>query len=167
MPSIKLAVEKLERDVFAPFGDVIEARGRGAYSINAGSADRYHDLATVDVSGNCGRPVVSIVHARPLALPLRVHTMERHPLGSQAFIPLNDSRFLVIVAVAGDPPGARALRAFISDGRQGINYRRGTWHHPLIALDHETDFLVVDRDGPGDNCEETHFEHEDITVSPG
>lgn len=161
---IKLEVEKLERDAFAPFGDIVETRGRKAYSINAGSADRYHGLATVDASENEGRPVVSIVHARPLALPLRVRTMERHPLGSQAFVPLNDSRFLVIVAAAGDPPDARALRAFISDGRQGINYRRGTWHHPLIALDHETDFLVVDRDGSGDNCEEMHFEHEDITV---
>lgn len=163
--AVRLKVEPLQREAFAPFGDVIEKGGRDAYPINAGSADRYHALTMVDAAERDGCPVISIVHARPQTLPLRVLGVERHPLGSQAFIPLGGGRFLVIVAPAGEVPGADALRAFLGDGHQGINYRRGTWHHPLVALDRETDFLVVDREGPGDNCEEHHFEDEHMIAS--
>ena len=90
--------------------------------------------------------------------------VERHPLSSQAFIPLAPAPFLLVVAAAGDAPRPAALRAFVTDGAQGVNYARGTWHHPVLALDRITDFLVVDRGGPGENCDVISFGDEAPTV---
>ncbi len=80
--------------------------------------------------------------------------LERHPLSSQAFVPLSAARFLLVVAAPGESVLPGGIRAFVSDGRQGVNYRRGVWHHPVLALDAETDFLVIDRGGEGTNCDE-------------
>ena len=91
---------------------------------------------------------------------MAIAMMEKHPIGSQAFMPLDLSPFLVVVAAAGEIVGPDDLHAFITDGRQGINLARGTWHHPVIALDRETDFIVVDRGGPGDNLVEYNFDAE-------
>ena len=104
-----------------------------------------------------GRPLINIFRATPWKLPLRVAMVERHPLSSQAFIPLAPARFLLVVAAPGNAPDPTALRAFVTDGSQGVNYARGTWHHPVLALDHVTDFLVVDRGGPGENCDVISF----------
>jgi ureidoglycolate lyase len=139
---------------FAPFGDVIECAGHAARSINAGTCLRYDDLATVDVAAHGGRPSISIFQAQPRALPLRLRLLERHPLSSQAFYPLQPAPFLVVVAADGDGPWTERIRVFTSSGVQGVNYRRATWHHPLIALGRPSSFLVVDRGGAGDNCEE-------------
>ena len=148
----RLVVEALERAAFAPYGEVIEAAAAAdTVSINAGTAQRYDALAEVDVAGAGGRAVISRVRAQPRALPFVVRMLERHPLGSQAFVPLDPAqRYLVVVADAVDA----TPRAFLASRGQGVNYRRGTWHHPLLALDRAGDFLVVDRAGPGDNCEE-------------
>ena len=143
-----LPVEPLDPAAFAPFGDVVAADGQHAYAINAGSARRWHDLMRIDVGD--GRPVASIVRASPRALPFDVTMLERHPLGSQAWIPL-DPRLRFLVVVASDP--ASTPRAFIAHGGQGVNYRPGTWHHPLIGLD-PGDWLVIDREGAGNNCDE-------------
>jgi ureidoglycolate lyase len=159
----RLAVEPLTRTAFAPFGDVIESEGRAHYPINAGTAERYHDLATVDVAALTGRPLISLCRAQPTCLPLTLRLMERHPLSSQAFIPLSDTPFLVVVAPAGEL-GIESLRAFRSNGRQGVNYRPGTWHHPLIALERVSDFLIVDRGGEGDNCDEVPIAERGIVV---
>jgi ureidoglycolate lyase len=161
----KLAVEPLTRGAFAPFGDVIESEGRAHYPINAGTAERYNDLATVDVGASGGRPLISLCRAQPVDLPLTLRLMERHPLSSQAFIPLSNTPFLVVVAPAGEL-GIESIRAFRSNGRQGINYRAGTWHHPLIALERISDFLVVDRGGQGDNCDEVPIAKRGIVVEP-
>ena len=83
--------------------------------------------------------------------------VERHPLGSQAFIPLQDHSWLIVVAPPGDAVDVTSLRAFRATGRQGVNYRAGVWHHPLLVLRPDHDFLVVDRDGPGENCDEIRF----------
>jgi len=157
MSGRRLAAAPLTREDFAPFGDVIESEGRAHHPINAGSAQRFDDLASVEVTAAGGRPQISLCRAEPVTLPLRLRLMERHPLSSQAFIPLAPARFLLVVAAPGDAPDPSALRAFVTDGSQGINYARGTWHHPVLALDHVTDFLVVDRGGPGENCDVISF----------
>lgn len=147
-----LAVEVLTAAVFAPFGEVIEAAAaREAYPINEGTAMRHHHVAQVDCETQGGQTLISLVRAQPRALPFDIVMLERHPLGGQAFVPLSPaSRYVVVVAESpAHPP-----RAFLASGGQGINYRRGTWHHPLIALDAATDFLVVDRGGEGHNCDE-------------
>jgi ureidoglycolate lyase len=159
----KLAVEPLTRTAFAPFGDVIESEGRAHYPINAGTAERYHDLATVDVAASGGRPLISLCRAHPVGLPLTLRLMERHPLSSQAFIPLSGTPFLVVVAPAGELR-LESLRAFRSNGRQGVNYHPGTWHHPLIALERVSDFLIVDRSGEGENCDEVPIAGRGIVI---
>jgi ureidoglycolate lyase len=148
-----LHVERLTRAAFAPFGDVIELDGARHFPINGGTTERYHDLANVDVTENGGRPLINLFRAQPRALPIEITMMERHPLGSQAFIPLTARRYLVVVAPAGELDPART-RAFWSDGWQGVNYAKGVWHHPLLALDQVSDFVVVDRGGEQPNCDE-------------
>ena len=164
MTKTRLPTALLTRAAFAPFGDVIESEGRDHYPINAGMAQRYHDLAEVDVMAGGGRPLISLLKAKPVALPLRLRLMERHPLSSQAFIPLSAVPFLIVVAPASRTLDLARLKAFRSNGRQGINYRRGTWHHPLLALDSVSDFLIVDRGGEGDNCDEIDISDRNIFV---
>jgi ureidoglycolate lyase len=151
-----LLLVPLERAAFAPFGEVIAPDERlPHYDINAGTAHRYHALATAEALGAGARTVLSRLRAEPRALPFEVAMLERHPHGSQAFVPLDPGiRFVVVVS---ESPEA-APRAFLAERGAGVNYRRGTWHHPLIVLDRPGDFLVVDRDGPGDNCEEVRLQ---------
>lgn len=144
----RLKVEALSAEAFAPFGQVIECSGHASYAINEGSSQRFTDLAQLEADAD-GRLALSIFRAAARQAPFTLSCLERHPLGSQAFMPLADQRFVVVVA---EQPTVEGLRAFLSDGRQGINFRRGAWHHPLMALD-AGDFLVADRLGPGDNCE--------------
>lgn len=159
-----LVAELLTAEGFAPFGEVVQAEGARHYPINAGTIERFHDLARVEHEPG-GRVLISLARANRVAtLPHRVTVVERHPLGSQAFIPLSPVPMVVVVAPAGDRPNPDALRAFVTNGRQGVNYRRGTWHMPLIALDPAQEFLIVDRGGPGANCEEVVLDRE-VTVS--
>jgi ureidoglycolate lyase len=150
---IGLSPQPLRAEAFAPFGEVIETGG--AFTrINNDSAQHFADLARIDVECEGGRARVGIYRARPVSLPMPLRMLERHPLGSQLFMPLDGQRFLIVVAPAGDSIEPEAIRAFVSNGRQGINYRRGTWHHPLLAIGQECDFLVLDRAGEGANCDE-------------
>lgn len=111
--------------------------------------------------------MVSIVCCNELAtLPYTLPFVERHPLGSQAFIPMDNTPVVIAVAEAGEPPSVDNLRAFISNGQQGINYHRGVWHMPMLFLDADQRMIVVDRGGPGDNCEEHHFPDHEIILSP-
>jgi ureidoglycolate lyase len=149
-----LRIEPLTREAFAPFGDVIETAGRDHYTINAGHAERYNDLADLDLTEAGGRPLVNIFRAKPWPSPVRIREMERHPLSSQAFVPLTRTPFLVVVAPATDGLRPEQLRAFVTNGAQGVNYRRGVWHHALLALEADCDVLVIDRGGPQPNCDE-------------
>jgi ureidoglycolate lyase len=151
-----LKAEPLTAEVFAPFGDVIQTAGRPPRVINEGTCERFDDLASVDVLANGGRPLMSIFKAAPRPLPFEVRVLERHPLSSQAFYPLDGVPFLVVVADDGDAgtPWSNRIRAFRAAGDQGVSYRRNTWHHPLLAIGQTSHFLVVDRGGPGDNCDE-------------
>ena len=145
-----ICAQPLTADAFAPFGDVLEVGG-AARVINAGLCNRYHDRARMDFSD--GRAGISIFHAQCRALPYHFDLIERHPLGSQAFIPMSDDPFLVIVAQG---PQATPL-AFLTNGAQGINLHRGTWHGVLTPLSGSGLFAVIDRIGAGDNLEE--FRH--------
>jgi ureidoglycolate lyase len=148
--------EPLTAEAFAPFGEVIEASDRPRQMpINYGHGTRFHDLARIDASDGGGHAIVSIFRARPLDPPL-LKMVERHPLGSQAFVPLSARPYLVAVAPPGnfDPAGVRVFRA---GPGQGVNYAKGVWHHFLLAMEAESDFLVIDREdvqGPGENLDE-------------
>ena len=152
---ITLRPEPLTRAAFAAFGDVVETPGAHHYTINQGFAERFNDLAAVDVAREGGGVNVSVFIAQPRPMPIAIALMERHPLGSQIFFPLQDRPWLVLVC--GDPHDTRSYRAFTATGRQGVNYARNSWHHPLLVLDADSRFLIVDRKGPGDNLEEVHL----------
>ncbi len=148
-----LAVEPLSAQAFTSFGDVIEISDAVRhFTINDGNTERYHDLAHID-PGADGRAIVSLFRGLPRVLPFEIKTMERHPRGSQAFIPLSSRPYLVVVAPVGPAPNVGDLRAFLCQGNQGVNYATGVWHHPLLALEGVSDFLVIDRSGPGENCD--------------
>lgn len=155
MPS--LTPEPLTAAAFAPFGEVLEATGDFRL-INDGWCQRHHDRAGLDF-GPEGRAGISIFHARPRSLPYSFDLIERHPDGSQAFLPMTQQPFLVIVAESPD----HAPRAFLTNGAQGINLRRGTWHGVLTPLHAPGLFAVVDRIGPTPNLEEFRY-HENWTV---
>ncbi len=157
MNMLKLRVEPLTRAAFSPFGDVIEPEAaQRVFAINQGTTQRFHDLALIDTQTEGGRPIVSLCRAQPRDLPLVINMLECHPLGSQAFIPLGDAPFLVVVALTPQSPP----RAFLASAGQGVNYRRGAWHHPLLALNAVSDFLIIDRGGGGNNCDEVLLPYE-------
>jgi ureidoglycolate lyase len=148
----RLRVARLTREGFRPFGDVIDASGPPDDFANGGAARVFRNRAEVDVGAEGGRLCINVVRAEPTPMPLRVAVMERHPLSSQAFSPLAGAEWLVVVAPAGSLD-ADAIVAFRAGPDQGVNYRRGVWHHPLIALGLTSDFLVIDRTGEGANFE--------------
>ncbi len=148
--TISVEAEPLTAARFAPFGQVIEVGG-AADAMNSGRFDRFDDLCEIDTDG---QTAVGIVRCRTATrLPYRVDLVERHPLGSQAFLPLDGQQFVVAVAEPGGPPDLVA--AFITNGHQGVNYRRGAWHMPLIAFAPGQRFLVIDRCTDEPNCD-TH-----------
>lgn len=149
---------------FAPFGDVIALKDAPDKIINQGLCGRHHDLAQLDF-GPDGRAGISLFDAQPRSLPYRLEMMERHPEGSQAFLPLNPQPFLVIVAEdAGGVPATP--RAFLTAPGQGVNYRRNTWHGVLTPLAAPGLFAVIDRIGDTPNLEEHWFDTPLIVGSP-
>ncbi|MCK2184225.1 ureidoglycolate lyase [Halomonas getboli] len=151
---LELEARPLTPEAFAPFGEVIDTRTSDYFHINAGRTRRYHDLAKVETLGEQARALISIFVSQPVALPLELAFLERHPQGSQAFMPLHEERFIVVVAPSGEAIDPAEVRAFVTDGRQGVNYAAGTWHAIQSVLEREGEFLVVDRGGEGNNCDE-------------
>ena len=154
---IILRPQALTRERFAAYGDVIDTATDRVSRINSGRFDRFGKLSLVETD-DAGHASIGILRSRVATrLPCRFRSVERHPLGSQAFMPLAPFPFVVVVA----PPGTRVrvedLRAFVTDGRQGVNYRRGTWHMPLVALEVGQEFLVIDRAGTASNWERHEF----------
>lgn len=150
----RITAEPLTAAAFAPYGDVLEVSGAPDRRINQGLCGRYHDRARLDFG--TGRAGLSLFDAEPRRLPYRLDMMERHPEGSQAFIPMSMAAFLVIVAPdARGSPGTP--RAFLTTPGQAINLHRGIWHGVLTPLSSPGLFAVVDRIGPGDNLEEHWF----------
>jgi len=155
-----LRPQPLTAEAFAQFGDVIETRDREYFMINNGNTQRYHRLAGVELGQPDDRAIISIFRAQALSMPLNIKMLERHPQGSQAFIPLKGNPFLIVVAPAGDIPHPASVQTFVTDGTQGVNYHTGVWHHPILCCTPEDDFLVVDREGEGNNCDEYFFADE-------
>lgn len=155
MNTTNLSVHPLSSDAFSAFGDILEVQDQPTVMINQGNCARYSDLATLDFSD--GRAGISIFHAKPYTSPLTLAMVERHPEGSQAFVPLSEDPFLVIVAE--DEEGLPGVpRVFLTNGRQGVNYYRNTWHGVLTPIQGSGLFAVVDRIGDGKNLEEHWFE---------
>jgi ureidoglycolate lyase len=156
MKTRELLAEALSAAAFAEFGDVVESAAISTSAMNSASFERFDNLVCIDIDkAEGGKVSVSIARCNePNALPFTFTMMERHPLGSQAFIPLEHFVFAVVVAPPGDTLDESKIRAFRTNGRQGINYHRGTWHMPLIALERDQEFLVIDRIGDNSNCEQ-------------
>jgi ureidoglycolate lyase len=160
-----LAIRPLTREAFRPFGTVIEAEPSSMRLINGGTTERYHALAEAEAAGEDAKVVINIFRGSPRAFPYSVDMMERHPFGSQSFSPIDDRPWLVVVAEdEGGRPGRPQV--FLAGGRQGVNYRRNVWHHPLMTLGETSDFLVVDRLGGGDNLVEFFFDTPFIIAQP-
>ncbi|SFJ46366.1 ureidoglycolate lyase [Phyllobacterium sp. CL33Tsu] len=158
----EILIQKLTREAFAPFGDVIEREGAHSFPINHGMCTRYHDLAKVETTGDNARTLISLLRGKPYELPRELGMVERHPFGSQAFVPLSANPFLVVAAHDGRG-GPSDPVAFITSPGQGVNIHRNVWHGILTPLGGESDFVVIDRGGDGINLEE-HFYVEPFLV---
>ncbi len=167
MQKIVLTPEPLTADAFAPFGDVIAVdNGVAPIMINEGTTERFHKLASVELNGKHqfdgaqqAQAIISIFRAQPRTLPMAITMMERHPLGSQAFLPSDTDPYLVLVCLGEDAPQPETLKLFVAKG-EGVNYHANTWHHPLLALEKVSNFWIIDRAGQGNNLEEQDFSSE-------
>ncbi|MGI9400165.1 MAG: ureidoglycolate lyase [Rhizobiaceae bacterium] len=168
MSDHNLQVHLLTCEAFAPFGDVITTEGAENLVINNGTTTRFHDLAKVETAGESARTLINIFRGEPFDFPVTISMMERHPLGSQAFIPLHGSPWLAVVAEDDNGIPVRPIVFLVTpdkSGYIGVNYAANVWHHPLISLQAQSDFLVVDRGGDGNNLEEYFFD-EPYQISP-
>ena len=145
-----IKAKPLSTAAFAPYGEVLECSGE-SITINQGNCQRFHDLAGLDMDG--GQVGISLFHAKLRTLPYDLDLLERHPLGSQAFIPMSEDGFLILVADDDDGVPVN-VQAFISAPNQGINLHKNTWHGVLTPLSGSGMFVVVDRIGDGCNLEE-------------
>lgn len=149
-------IQPLTQENFSAFGDVIEKENHDFFSINQGLTQRYHALSVAQITGDHVALGMSIFHNLcATQIPFKIDMLERHPHGSQSFIPLQQQKFIIIVALPLDQkqPNEQQIYAFLSNGKQGVTYHQGVWHHPLISLEAKSDFLVVDRIGGGQNCD--------------
>lgn len=160
-----LPIVPLTKAAFASFGEVIETKDAKPKLINDGFAQRFDGLARIDVTADGGAVNISLLSGSARPSPILIKLMERHPLGSQLFMPLNERPWLVVVCT--DPRVPASYRAFSASGQQGVNYARSVWHHPLLVLTDPSPFLVVDRAGPGDNLEEVRLAEENwLALAP-
>ena len=153
----------ITKENFSKFGDLITAKDIEPITINDGYAKRFNNIAKLDTSKENGKTTISIFSALKRIFPMKVHMMESHPLGSQAFIPMKETTFLCFVAPSGEKPDLNKIESFIIPPGLGINYKTGTWHFPLISTE-DMNFLVVDRKGSGDNLKIKKLDSEDIVL---
>ena len=154
---------KITRKNFAKYGDLISSDDINPMDINAGYAKRFDNLANINSSKDGGKTTVSIFSALKRNFPMKIDMMEKHPLGSQAFIPMNETTFLCFVAPPGESPEIDKIQSFIIPPKTGINYKPGIWHFPLISTE-DTDFLVIDRKRNGENLVIHKFDKEKIVL---
>ena len=155
---------KINRSNFATYGDLISTSDVNPININAGYAKRFDNLANLNTSKDEGQTIVSIFSALKRAFPMTVDMMEKHPLGTQAFIPMKETIFLSFVAPPGNSPDINKIQSFIIPPRTGINYKPGIWHFPLISTE-DTNFIVIDRKGKGENLIIHKFKKEKIILN--
>ena len=154
---------EITRENFFAYGDLISSNSIKPIDINAGYAKRFNDLAKINTSKNKGETIVSIFSALKRSFPMKIDMMEKHPLGSQAFVPMKETIFISFVAPAGDAPEINKIQSFIIPPKMGVNYKPGIWHFPLISTE-DTNFLVIDRKGSGENLTIHKFEKEEIIL---
>ena len=155
---------KINRSNFAEFGDLISTNNVNPIDINAGYAKRFDNLADLNTLKDGGKTIVSIFSALKRTFPMKIDMMEKHPLGSQAFIPMKETTFLAFVAPLGEFPEINKIQSFIIPPNTGINYKPGIWHFPLISTEN-TNFLVIDRKGSGENLIIHKFEKDKVILS--
>jgi len=154
---------KVTKTNFATFGDLISSENVKPMDINAGYAKRFDNLANINTSKDEGKTIVSIFSALKRNFPMKIDMMEKHPLGSQAFIPIKETTFLCFVAPPGESPEINKIQSFIIPPKTGINYKPGIWHFPLISTE-DTDFLVIDRKGNSENLVIHKFDKEKVVL---
>ena len=154
---------KITKENFSDFGDVISSENIKPIDINEGYAKRFDNLANINTLRDEGKTIVSIFSALKRSFPMKIDMMEKHPLGSQAFMPMIETTFLAFVAPPGDLPEISKIKSFIIPPKKGINYKPGVWHFPLISTEN-TDFLVIDRKGNGNNLIIHNFDKEDVLL---
>ena len=154
---------KISRSNFSSYGDLISTDDINPININEGYAKRFDNLVNLDTSKDSGKTIVSIFSALKRTFPMKMHMMEKHPLGTQAFIPMKETTFLAFVAPSGESPEIDKIQSFVVPPKRGINYKPGIWHFPLISTEN-INFLVIDRKGSGDNLIIHKFEKEKIIL---
>ena len=154
---------KITRKNFTEFGDLISSEDINPIDINAGYAKRFDNLANINTSKDGGKTIVSIFSALKRNFPMKIDMMEKHPLGSQAFIPMKETTFLCFVAPPGESPEIDKIQSFIIPPKTGINYKPGIWHFPLISTE-DTGFLVIDRKVNSENLIIHKFDKEKIVL---
>ncbi len=154
----------ITKENFAKYGDMISTKDIKPLEINNGYAKRYDGIANLNTSSDNGETTISIFSALKRNFPMKIDMMEKHPLGSQAFIPMKETTFLVFVAPKEEKPDLNKIEAFIIPPGIGVNYKPGTWHFPLISTE-DMNFLVVDRKGSGDNLVIENLDKENITLN--
>ena len=155
---------KITRTNFATYGDLISSDDIKPTDINAGYAKRFDNLANINTSKDDGKTIISIFSALKRTFPMKIDMMEKHPLGSQAFVPMKETTFLSFVAPPGESPDISKIQSFIIPPKIGINYKPGIWHFPLISTE-DTNFLVIDRKGIDENLIIHKFEKENIILN--
>ncbi len=169
MRHIKLIPEELTEENFADFGEVVSIQSTKSKTINNGFAEKFTDIATLDTKEDQGQTSVHIFVAKSRQFPLHISMLEKHPYFSQTFIPRHSSPFIVVVAPPSEKPSIEKIKAFITNGEQGINYSRGVWHFPLISIKHNSQFIVIDRKHNEDidsieQCEEIIIDDVNVTL---
>ena len=154
----------ITKENFSKFGDVITTDNIKPLEINEGYAKRFDGIANLNTSKDNGETTICIFSALKRSFPMKIDMMEKHPLGSQAFVPVKETTFLVFVAPEGDKPNLSKAEAFIVPPGIGVNYNPGTWHFPLIATE-DMNFLVVDRKGSGDNLVIENLNKEEVVLN--
>jgi len=155
--------KKITRKNFQKFGDLISVKKKKSININDGYAKRFDNLCRINTSSKRGKTIMSIFSAKKRKFPMNIKMMEKHPLGSQAFVPMNETTFLVFVAPKGKRPNTKKIESFIVPKQTGINYKPGIWHFPLISSKN-MNFLVIDRKGIGNNLVIHNFKNEKISL---
>ena len=154
--------KKITHKNFKKFGDLISTKKIRPININNGYAKRFNNLCKINTSSKKGNTIVSIFSAKKRKFPMSIKMMEKHPLGSQAFIPMNETKFFVFVAPKGKKPNINRIKSFLVPKQTGINYKPGIWHFPLIST-RNMNFLVIDRKGIGNNLKIYNFKNEKIS----
>ena len=155
--------KKITRRNFQKFGELISVKKIKPININNGYAKRFDNLCRINTSSKKGKTIMSIFSSKKRKFPMNIKMMEKHPLGSQAFVPMNEATFLVFVAPKGKRPNTKKIESFIVPKQTGINYKPGIWHFPLISTKN-MNFLVIDRKGIGNNLVIHNFKNEKISL---